>query len=532
MTTIVQPVPIEQYTPLDQSTPLDQKPPQPTSTGVIGQTPPKTTSDSKIAVVPKSNGRDPVNQTSYSANNSNGLSEVDPDQFTALLASSPKDLHPNSNEQLTTLDADATTASVSPETQIASNNIFDLQRQIGDAVDQSLRNMPPALRAPLELLRNSPPDAMVFGTVADIPGLGKVGVFAIQPTQRNNALLPDLSKPPTIFVSIPSRNIVATYNPENGQVEFGPGAARQVAPQTLLFYNQRTGGQIDGLGPGSASVNFGLINSTLSDPAMNFFIDKISQGVTHIARGLQAAGIIGDVVTGPSGEGVVGAVTVELFRNLIVQQINNRTEWFAGVAWRGADLNSYPNGELTLNLSGSKIRLAQGTEPGGSGLESNSFAIDVPAITSSLGATLTSGTFMPTNNPVARTLGLTLASAYTYAGQSDEVAMAYTVQAFHDGGRARLVDRIMQLVSSNRPNNVTDSAFRAFTRMSFEDAIVAKEAYDLIRSRGDSPDTAWADVMNAYINGYSGLRYSGVANGGRTGGRQALDAMVQFLRSR
>jgi len=403
------------------------------------------------------------------------------------------------------------------------------EQRISNAMRDTVRQFPAAV---LNIIRNSPPDVYVFGSMVDVPGLGKVGVFALPQIRQNG--LPDLSRPPTIFVSIPSRNICATLNPQTGQVEFGPSKGWELPGNNVSFFNQRTGGVIGGTNA-SASGNFGIMNSSVTDPVMDWAIDKLSQGVTQIARALQTAGIIGDLATGPSGEGVVGAVTVEVFRTLIVRQLNDRNTWYGGVAWRGVELQTFRNGsEGVLNLSGSKIRLWNDAPdlPGGSGLSDRDLALDLPAITARFGDNLRTGEFMQTRDPVARALGRALALAYTANGQSDETAMRFAIQAFRDGGRAQLASRLMTLVDSRRPDSVTDSAFMAFSGMSRADATVAKQTYDLLRARGSTPDDAWRDVMNAYVNGVSGVRNSGLAHGGVAGGRIALDAMLRFQRGR
>lgn len=254
---------------------------------------------------------------------------------------------------------------------------WDVADIVGDAANRALDNLPPGLEEVAKTLKETPPDVQVVGSVVNTP-VGKAGVFLLQPTLPANPFLPDLSKKPIVFVSLPSQNVVATWNPNNNQVEFGPGATTSLGPDTLGFYNMRVGGRgaTTGSGPhdvASVSGNFGVLNSTLSDPVADAVIDATSKGA---ARGLTTIAAALDIATIPSGEGVAAAVAIEAARAAISSGIRANTTTFVGLGWRGADFERHANGETTLNLSGAEFRLQEGEGPGGSGRPSSDFIWD------------------------------------------------------------------------------------------------------------------------------------------------------------
>jgi hypothetical protein len=204
-------------------------------------------------------------------------------------------------------------------------------------------------------------------------------------------------------------------------------------------------------------VNFGFLNSTISDPIMDYGVDKLSQGVTAIARALEGAGLLGDLATGPSGESIVDAAAIEAFRVAAVNAFNNRTTWFIGVGSRGADLEVYNNGETILNFSGAKIRLDGGEGPGGSGLGSSSFVFDAGAL--SQGLSLDPNRLLATNDSTAQRLGGILFRAYSAGGHSEQNAYEWTAATYQNGGKAALAERAREVLGVNTPNSVNDRAF-------------------------------------------------------------------------
>lgn len=413
----------------------------------------------------------------------------------------------------------------------------DLNGTISKSATDAINNLPVPARALIQALRNTPPDAIAAGTVVTLPNGLKIGLFLLQPSMESNALIPDLSKSPTIFFSIPSKGLVGTYNANNNQVEWGGGAAKPLLStglprspnlpginDSLFFYNVRDGGILTG-DRRSTSGNFGILNSTVSDPLAKWGIDQLSKGVTQIARALQAAGILGDVVTAPSGEGVVGAVTVEAARLVLVEYIKKSTTWYVGPAWRGVDYEMYGNGEITLNVSGGKIRFSDGEGPGGSGLSTDKFIVDLPNVLGSLGG-VDRNKILSTNDPKAQRLGNILYSAYLGGGQDESRALIYTVNAFKQGGKAQLSQRAVEVLNATTPNSVNDRAF-ANRGMGEEASTLAKGIYDHLRQvEGYTPQQAWGAVWSNYIVGNNSQLNSGIVNGGNAGGINALKALA------
>ncbi|MDZ4791476.1 MAG: hypothetical protein SGJ17_09795 [Hyphomicrobiales bacterium] len=416
----------------------------------------------------------------------------------------------------------------------------NLNGAIGQAATDAINNLPPPARALIQALRNTPPDAIAAGTVVTLPNGLKIGLFLLQPSMQSNALIPDLSKSPTIFFSIPSKGLVGTYNPNNNQVEWGGGAAKPLLStglprspnlpginDSLFFYNVRDGGSLTD-GKRSTSGNFGVLNSTVSDPIAKWGIDQLSKGVTQIARALEAAGILGDVVTVPSGEGVVAAVTVEAARLVLVEYIKKSTTWFVGPAWRGVDYEMYGNGETTLNVSGGKIRLSDGQGLGGSGLSTDKFIVDLPNVLGSLGG-VDRNKILSTNDPKAQRLGNILYSAYVEGGQNESRALIYTINAFKQGGKAQLAQRAVEVLNATPPNSVNDRAF-ANRGMGEEASTLAKGVYDHLRQvEGYSPQQAWGAVWSNYVVGNNSQINSGIVNGGNAGGINALKALANNI---
>jgi hypothetical protein len=409
-----------------------------------------------------------------------------------------------------------------------------LGNSLTQAVDAGIENLPPGLQSAARLLRNTPPDGIAAGAVLNLPGNRKMGLFLIQPTQPGN-LLPNFSKPPVVFFSVPSMGIVGTFNPANGQVELGGGATMPVTgvPDTVFFYNVRQGRRVTGDGDvTSTSGNFGYLNSTVSDPIAKWVISKGSTAITHIARALEGAGLLGDIATAPTSEGVVGAVTVEAVRLLLVDQLQRQTKFFVGPAWRGADFEQYPNGESILNISGGRIRLSEGDGPGGSGLPDSAFAADLPNFLGTLfGDVNRRDILTATNDPVAERLASVLYSAYLEGDHAPAYALGWTRAAYDEGGKAALAERALNVLGVNTPNSVND---RAFVRigMGEQAATLAKGIYDYLRQEGDqnglfySPQQAWSAVWANYIEGNHGVVNTGVRNGGDAGGFNALRALA------
>ena len=457
------------------------------------------------------------------------LDQVDSNNVSSESWPSPLNLQSNMNQQVML-------AQMRPREGLGY--ITDLGEALNNAASSARRNLPPGLSEGLGVLQNTPPDAIAAGAVINLPGNRKMGLFLIQPTQPNNPLAPDLSKPPTVFFSVPSMGIVGTYNPNNNQVELGGGATMPVTgvPNTVFFYNVRQGGRGDeNSAVSSTSGNFGFLNSTVSDPIAKFVIDRGSQGITAIARALQGAGLLGDVVSGPSGEGAVGAVTVELFRNVVIGALKQNTKFFVGPAWRGADFEQYPNGETNLNLSGAKFRFSMGEGAGGSGLPSSAFVTDLPQILGSFGELGRNDVLPSTTNQNARSLGYIVHQSYLEAGQNSTNALGWTRSTYENAGRAGLEQRALEVLSQNAPNSVND---RAFVRigMGEQAATLAKGIYDHLRQNGDqngetySPQQAWSAVWANYISGNSvRVDSSGLAEGGNAGGMNALIGLAQNI---
>lgn len=419
--------------------------------------------------------------------------------------------------------------------QMRPNEGLGFVRDLGDAltgaVDQAINNLPSGLQGAANLLRNTPSDVIAAGAVLNLPGNRKMGLFLLQPTLPTNALLPDLSKPPIIFFSVPSMGLVGTYNPANNQVEFGGGAVSPVAavPNTVFFYNVRAGGrETPEGGVTSTSGNFGFLNSTVSDPIAKWVIDQGSKGVTYIARALQAAGLLGDVVSVPSGEGVIGAVTVEAARLVLIDQLQRQTKFFVGPGWRGADFEQYPNGEAILNFSGAKLRIFGGDGAGGSALPSSAFIADLPNILGSFGEINRNQLLVSTNDAIAQRLANVLYSGYLEGGQNTSDALSFTRIAYNQGGKARLAQRAIEVLNNNVPNSVTDRAF-VLMGMGEQTATLAKGIYDQLRAHPTdalSPREAWTVVWNYYLLGHRGQIRTGVIDGGNAGGLNALRALA------
>ena len=171
---------------------------------------------------------------------------------------------------------------------------------------------------------------------------------------------------------------MATVNLNNGQLEVGYGGSAKLGPNVAGFYNARAGGRGEtrGFVPGedlSTSGNFGIINKSAADPigdaAVGFVVD-------NVGKALQTIALAADAATIPSGEGVWASFVIAGGGEAIKKVIQKNTDWYFGFAWRGADVEVYPNGETTLNLTGASFRLRQGEGPGGSGRPSSDFLWD------------------------------------------------------------------------------------------------------------------------------------------------------------
>lgn len=422
--------------------------------------------------------------------------------------------------------------------------LTDFNDAVYDAGSKLIDKLPPSMQPLAKLLRNTPPDVNLLGSVVDVPGLGKMSWFMLQPSTPSNPLIPqnplgpdgkpftDDDVPPIIFFAIPARNVVGTYNPSNGQVEFGPGAAQKIAPDTIFYYNTRSGGRDGGTaavgGVGSQSINFGILNSTVSDPILDYGVYQASRGVTAVARALQAAGIIGTLASPAPGDelpGAAGALTVELFRHVIINEFNQRNEWYIGLGYRGADLEIYNNGEKILNFSGAKIRLSDGEGPGGSGLSPDKFIYDASNSPNSL--VFDPRRILESDDPIAKELGNIIFQAHYEHGRDPQDAYDWIRAGYADGGIAKLQKGAMETLSANTPDSVND---RAFVRMGMgeQSAILAKGIYDHLKENGDeaglsySPRQAWGAVWSSYISGNRLRIDSGLVNGGDAGGMNGL----------
>lgn len=240
---------------------------------------------------------------------------------------------------------------------------------VARGVPDVLRALPGAVG---DVLRETPPDAYVLGTIVNTVA-GKLKVFVLQPINPNNGL-PSGSQFPTVFMEIPGIEKIVTVNLNNLQVEFGVGGSNVIAPDTVAFYNGRIGARFsDGGGAGSISGNFGVINKTATD----FIGDEIvGLAVDAVVKALQTLAVAADAATIPSGEGAIAAAALQAGGEALEELLQRNIDWYAGVAWRGADITVYDNEETILNLSGAEFRLQGGSGPGGSGRPSSDFLWD------------------------------------------------------------------------------------------------------------------------------------------------------------
>ena len=225
-----------------------------------------------------------------------------------------------------------------------------LADRAGDAINSALDVLPSGVA---EVLRNSPPDAVVVGAVINTP-VGKAKAFIIQPN--------DLEAWPTVFIQPPGIDVVVTVNLGTGQVEVGPGGSQLIAPDTAAFYNGRIGGRAGDDPQGSISGNFGVVNSTLTDPLGD---RAVGAAVRTIGKALSAIAYAVDAGTFPSGEGVAANVVISATAELLTGLLQRNVDWSAGVAWRGVDLVVNEDGDASVNLSGAEFDLPKTENEGG-----------------------------------------------------------------------------------------------------------------------------------------------------------------------
>lgn len=183
-----------------------------------------------------------------------------------------------------------------------------------------------------------------------------------------------------------------SYNLQTNEFELGLGKAKptmgapaegtprilshiqNIGKDSFFFCNARIG---VGAERSTGSVNFGVLNATISDPIVHYALSVASSKITKIASLLQAATLAASLETG--GASLIGTVGVTVLKRISIQALIyglDSVKWSVGLAWRGGELSAYHNGEVDLNFSGAKFKLAEGEGAGGSGLSPDDFIYD------------------------------------------------------------------------------------------------------------------------------------------------------------
>ena len=103
-----------------------------------------------------------------------------------------------------------------------------------------------------------------------------------------------------------------------------------------------------------------MINKTATDIAGDAVVGL---GVNAVVKALQALGVAADAATIPSGEGAIAAAALQAGGEAVKKLLQRNVDWYAGVAWRGADFTVYDNEETILNFSGAEFRIDGGRRP-------------------------------------------------------------------------------------------------------------------------------------------------------------------------
>ncbi len=231
-----------------------------------------------------------------------------------------------------------------------------------------------ALRFVSALVLNAPPDTLAVNLYLPVGNTN--AIFGLR-QPLNSLLLPDLSKSPFVYFSVPTPNsslpLLGSYSPDTGKVELGvPGGSEplnniggiSLPGNNRIFWNVRFGTNFKLPSDPNAittigSLNLGIVNKEVTNDTIKPLINSAVQAGASALEDVVADIAVGSALESEgAGLGVGAAVEVgiEAGKNYIV---NNSSIW-GGFAWR-ADITANGRGWAWANISGATVIIQHGT---------------------------------------------------------------------------------------------------------------------------------------------------------------------------